>query len=385
MRAVLVTWDGGGNLPPMLGIGQELRRRGWAVDVLGHQSHRARVEAAGLTFVPVTRGHEYESASPRNTLRAAWMMSAAFADRGRGLDAVAAARSDHDVPSADLFVVDCLLWGALAECRKSGIPVVSVVHSLWQYFSAVPTGPVGQLSRLRGVDAVSAFRDVDLTVVTTRADWEPLDAPPLPERVRHTGIVWQGTPVPAQPDPIRPRVLISLSSTAFPGQLQVLQRVLDAASRLPVQLVVTTGPSIDPAQLRRPVAPEAPADVPSLDQADIQVHQYLDHADLLPTTSLVIGHGGHATTARALAYGIPLLILPMHPMLDQHLVGQAVERLGAGRCLKRAASTDQLQRAIHELSTDPAVTAAAESIGEQIRRRDGAVTAADAIVALIGA
>lgn len=376
MRAVLVTWDGGGNLPPMLGIGQELRRRGWTVDVLGHAAQRARIEEAGLAFVPVDRGREYESASPRGTLRSLRIMSAAFADRGRGQDAVAAARATQARPRADLFVVDCLLWGALAECRTTQLPVVSVVHSLWHYFSGVPRGPVGLLAKVRGVGAVDAFRDVDLTVVTTRDDWEPPGAPAPPERVRHTGIVWQGAPVAATPDPARPRVLVSLSSTAFPGQRRVLQRVVDAVSRLPVEVVVTTGPSIDPARLRLPApGPDHPA--------ELRLHRFLDHAAVLPGTSLVVGHGGHATTARALAHGIPLLVLPMHPLLDQHLVGAAVERLGAGRCLRRSATAGDLAQTVGELLADRSVAQAAATVGEQIRRVDGAATAVDAITELV--
>ncbi len=367
MRAVIVTWDGGGNLPPMLGIGRDLTSRGWAVDVLGHRTQRDRIESAGLRFLPATRGGEYESASPRNTLRGLAQMSAAFADRGRGTDAVAASRAGN----ADVIIVDCLLWGALAECRQAGRPVVSVVHSLWHYFRGVPQGPVGLLARLRGVDPVAAFQNADLTVVTTRPDWEPPRARPLSPGARHTGIVWQGTPVPTRPDQKRPRVLVSLSSTAFPGQLRVLQTVVDALCRLPVDLVVTTGPSIDPAQLRVRRA-----------VGEVEIHAYLDHARLLPTTSVVVGHGGHATTARALARGIPMLILPMHPMLDQPMLGATVQRLGVGRRLPRSASEGAIADAVTALCADTAVRGAAQRLGDEIRRQDGAATAADLIVGL---
>ena len=36
-----VTWDGGGNLPPTLGIARELQRRGHAVGVIGEESQRS--------------------------------------------------------------------------------------------------------------------------------------------------------------------------------------------------------------------------------------------------------------------------------------------------------------------------------------------------------
>ena len=33
---LFVTWDGGGNLPPAIGIGRELRSRGHEVRFIGH-------------------------------------------------------------------------------------------------------------------------------------------------------------------------------------------------------------------------------------------------------------------------------------------------------------------------------------------------------------
>jgi hypothetical protein len=34
---LFVTWDGGGNVPPAIGIACELQRRGESVRVLGHE------------------------------------------------------------------------------------------------------------------------------------------------------------------------------------------------------------------------------------------------------------------------------------------------------------------------------------------------------------
>jgi hypothetical protein len=51
-RILAVTWDGGGNVPPMLGVAAELRDRGHNVRVLGHPRQRNDVERAGLAFTP---------------------------------------------------------------------------------------------------------------------------------------------------------------------------------------------------------------------------------------------------------------------------------------------------------------------------------------------
>src|SRR6185295_8353960 len=114
-----------------------------------------------------------------------------------------------------------------------------------------------------------------------------------PPRVRHVGPVWQDPPAPAVPAAGAPRVLVSLSTTRFPGQDKTLQNILDAMGKLEAEVIVTTGPTIAPATLRAP--------------GNAAVVRHRDHGEVLPTTSLVIGHGGHSTTARALAHGIPLL------------------------------------------------------------------------------
>ena len=46
------------------------------------------------------------------------------------------------------------------------------------------------------------------------------------------------------------------------------------------------------------------------------------HDEIMPSASLVVGHGGHSTTRRALAHGVPLLIVPIHRILDQPMIGE---------------------------------------------------------------
>ena len=63
-RILVVTFDSGGNVPPMLGIASELRRRGHQVRVLGNPQQRDVVSSAGLKFVasaPWTRSRTRSS------------------------------------------------------------------------------------------------------------------------------------------------------------------------------------------------------------------------------------------------------------------------------------------------------------------------------------
>jgi len=45
---LFLTWDGGGNVPPAVGIASELRDRGHAVRFLGHEGNRAAMTSAAL-------------------------------------------------------------------------------------------------------------------------------------------------------------------------------------------------------------------------------------------------------------------------------------------------------------------------------------------------
>ncbi len=358
-RVLFVTWDGGGNLPPTLGIARELVRHGGRVRVLGHAIQRQAIEAAGLEFHPVRQGLDYVSAKPRGTVDGVLGLVALFADRGIAADA----RELLAVEPADVIVVDCLLWGVTGALTETGIPVVSLVHSRADFFDRNARGPLGLLARLRGADPL-ASRNAAMRLITTRADFEPPRADPATNP--HTGFVWQGTPVAAVPQAV-PEVLVSFSTTSFPGQAKALQAVLDALADENVRVTVTSG-AVDPAALRPP--------------ANARVVRSQDHAELLPRTSLVIGHGGHATTARALGYDIPVLVMPMHPLMDQPAVGHAVGALGAGMSLPKSASPARIRAAVRHLLTDETVRAAAQRIGVETRARDGAVVGAELIAQL---
>jgi hypothetical protein len=68
-RAFLfVVWEGGGNLPPILGLAQRLVERGHSVRVISDPCNEQEVLSTGATFVPYTRAprrHDRHAASTR--------------------------------------------------------------------------------------------------------------------------------------------------------------------------------------------------------------------------------------------------------------------------------------------------------------------------------
>jgi UDP:flavonoid glycosyltransferase YjiC (YdhE family) len=95
---------------------------------------------------------------------------------------------------------------------------------------------------------------------------------------------------------------------------------------------------------------------------------------------MLVGHGGHSTAMRALSFGVPQVVMPANPMIDQKGVGAALERVGAGILLPKHASSMRIRAAVQRVLNDVAYRSAAEQLGEQIRQRDGAEVAANAII-----
>ena len=357
MKILFVVVDGGGNIPPQLAVARALAARGVQVHVLGHSGIRERVEAAGLTFEPFTGGRHFDPTVQRSLPAIMASFAGVAADRRLGQCVVEVARRQ----GVDAVVVDMILVGGISEIMASGIPTVVFVHCFYRAVQDLAASPVGWYLRLRGIDPLGPEHAGTLQIVAAREDLDPTRGEPP---VRHIGVVWQGVPNAAVPAPV-PRILVSLSTCAFAGQRRMLQNILDAIAPLPVDATVTVGPGIYASGLRVP--------------KNASMHAWLDHDDVLATASLVIGHGGHSTAMRALSFGVPQVVMPANPMIDQKGVGAALERVGAGTLLPKHARPQRIRSAIETILQNPAYRDAANRIGEQIRQRDGADVAADAI------
>jgi UDP:flavonoid glycosyltransferase YjiC (YdhE family) len=355
-----VTFDAGGNFPPVLALGREFSRRGHQVTVLGHEQQRAKVEAAGLGFVAYTHSL-WSSARHKSTVSGLQEYLTLFTSPALVEDAVAAAGS------ADLVVVDCMLLSVLSALNDQPQPTVALFHAFYRYLDGPwRQGPIGIVARFRGLGPRRIWRATDVALVVSDKALDPSGR-------RHTtpdNVVWSGPAEPAATPCVThtpPRVLASLSTTYFPGQQQTMQNILDAAAALPIHLIATTGPAIDPAHLRVP--------------ANAELHQFIPHAGVLPQCNALIGHGGHSTTFQALAHGLPMIILPMHPLLDQPMVGRAVADAGAGLVLSKKASAAQIATALRTILDEPRYEAAAQTIAERLAPGSGAGRAVDRILA----
>src|SRR5205823_2594812 len=113
-----------------------------------------------------------------------------------------------------------------------------------------------------------------------------------------------------------PTVYFTLGTVFSMESGDLFQRVIAGLRALPINLVVTVGRDIDPAEL----GPQP---------ANVHIERYIPQAWLLPHCRLVVSHGGSGSVMGALAHGLPLVLLPMGA--DQPLNGARCAALGVAR------------------------------------------------------
>ena len=262
----------------------------------------------------------------------------------------------------DLVVIDCLLFGVLDAAARAGLRHAVLMHSLHDAIDQkMASGAPGTVARITGLRPRKLWAGADLVIVATL---EELDSPPHPGSTMSLNYTGPALPEVTESSarPNVPTILVSLSTTYIAGQTHVLQKVLDALTDLPVRAIVTTGPAVDPDELRAP--------------ANTEMHRYLPHTEVMTTVSLVIGHGGHSTTMLALAHDLPLVILPMNLMFDQAIIGHAIQEKGAGITLPSSSTPIQIRAAIERILADGAYQREATRLGVAIRASRGMQTAA---------
>ncbi|MFV4914662.1 glycosyltransferase [Microbacterium lacticum] len=369
MRALFISGEIGGNVPPTLAIAAELARRGHAVTIAGLRPRAAL--PSGIVQVPLS------ALAGMDVRRKAGPLGhvPALARMGMGRAPAREVRRLLDEQNPDAVVVDGVmltsLREALRESPRGGIPTAVLFHTLGEFWSRGMGNPV--LRVVLGPFGLAPLALLDRAQARLLPADRELD-PAARGDMRDSKIAfdWLGTTERAQPPAPRepgesPLVLVSLSSAWQRGQADLYRRVIRALASLPVRAIVTTGGVELDAELTLTPTPR------------VEVRGWASHAEIMPHADLVIGHGGHSTTLNSLAHGVPLRILPLDPTSDQPLLGRTVQDAGLGRTIRRSASADEIAAAVLGILTEPATAAAAARTGERLRAQDGASAGADVI------
>ncbi|KAM9862549.1 hypothetical protein ACI1US_01544 [Leucobacter sp. BZR 635] len=343
MQALFITADLGGNLPPTLAVARALARRGVAATVAGLAPDSTDFPTlhfdAALAITPERGG---------KGLRKSFAMARLVAGRA----AARSARELIDAAQPDVTVVDCMLLAPLRGALMADRPTAVLFHTFGGYWARTfDRGPAGRGLALLGLRPRKLWGPASTRLMLTDPELDTSSA--SPELRRYT---WAGTSETGA-EPVarggRVRVLVALSATDWPGMLAVYHSIVAALAQLPVDAVVTTGGVELGGELRG-----AP---------NVEVRGWVAHDGLLPAMDLVIGHGGHSTTLKALAHGIPLLVLPINPISDQRHVGRALETAGLARVLPRTASAREIRATVTGLLADAALRERAAAVGRRLR------------------
>ncbi len=386
-RFLIVTWDGGGNVPPAFATaqalaearhevviaGQELAERPDAVVAGGHTTLQERCEARGFPFTLLERSSAAWQTAPEPRIVGAMMACP------QHLADVAAVLADKE---PDVALVDCLMFGALAAMEDHYTRTAVLVHSAPGLLMApggemerFVLGPVNELRERFGRNPVARLWDVWSAfpaICTTIPEFDPLaaSAPPSFHYVgpafdlAGSASAWQP---PFAAEDHRPLVLVSFASTLAWDQRSRIERTLEALGGWPYRVLLTTSRT----DLRDLSVPDNAA-----------VLQHVPHHDVLPQVSVMVSHAGHGSVLTALAYGVPLVCLP-NPVADQPGIAHQVEALGAGRALDGDnATAEEIATAVREVLGEPSYAVEARQLAALISRTTGAASAADRLAQL---
>ena len=400
-RFLLATIDGGGTLPPEMGLAAELVGRGHSVEVLSDPTVRASAVAAGCGFMAwptapsVASDAEQTAMVKRMEQGPPWRRFAAVRDlmlagpASRFADDVIAAARVRRVDVVLSEGLPGILLGALATDRPVAVLMPNIYLRPSGGFPPMGTGWLpgrNPLTRMRNTLAgrgitrvmdsclpvinevavthgVPAIRGVfelfdrcdRVLVMTSRSfDFVPDE---LPRNVRYTGPqlddpAWalsEGPGVDWRPVGDGPLVLVAMSSV-FQDQFEVLRRAARALGTMPVRGVVTTGRAVDPGEVPAP--------------RNVRVLRAVPHALILPEAAVVVTHAGHGTVIKALAAGVPLVCLPQGR--DQKDNAARVQRLGAGIRLGKRATSAAIASAVRQVLDNNQYRNAAAAFAAQL-------------------
>jgi MGT family glycosyltransferase len=373
-RFAFVTWDGGGNLPPAVGIAQELVARGNEVRFLGYLPQRAAIEDRGFAFSALPRSGDFDlygERAPEQRLPAIIRNVWACPEH---LDDIPDALAAHP---ADVLVVDFLMQGALAQARRTDIPVAVLAHSSVAGIVPPPNSPMGS-ARLAAANGFRTTIGLPLmerlddgwvglsTIVTTIPELDPA-ADGAPNTVYYVGPVAEQTrqsswEPPWVPNDVQPLVLVSFSTTRLWDPAIRIRNTLDALAGEPVRvLLIADGNS-------------SPLELPD----NATVRPYVSHAEVLPSVSATVTHCGHGTVTASLAHDVPIAGLP-YPAADQPFLAARIQALGAGLAMDGESSPAIIRGAVRDLLDRPSFRTAAARLGRAIRSAPGALGAADVL------
>jgi MGT family glycosyltransferase len=150
----------------------------------------------------------------------------------------------------------------------------------------------------------------------------------------------------------KPTVYFTLGTVFHLESGDLFTRVLAGLRDLPINVIITVGREIDPAEF-------------GIQPDHIHIERYIPQALILPRCDLVISHGGSGSVIGSLIHGLPSVLIPMGA--DQPHNAKRCEALGVGRVLDAVRATpDMIRQAVSVVLENPSYQQAAERLKDEI-------------------
>ncbi|GGH92715.1 glycosyltransferase [Arthrobacter liuii] len=408
-----------GHLFPMVPLLQELKARGHEVHVRTLRQQVPLLRDTGLYASPVADSIlAVEAADYRASGAKAALASSVETFTARARFDAPDLQEAIDAVDPDLLLVDINAWGARIQAEASGLP--------WATFSpytpplqsrgtppfgpglAPMSGPLGRardavarrlvigaveklmLPRINSLRAglsggtlppVSGADEMFLTApLMLVATSEPFEYPhpDWGHAVRMIGALeWE--PPAEHPAWLRegpgPLVLVTTSSE-YQADEAIVHAALAGLAAEPFTVVATLPASeAGSAGAGRAPGTDGFGPVP----ANARLEHFVPHGKVLDHAAVAITHGGMGATQKALAKGVPVVVVPFGR--DQHEVAARVVAAGAGVRLNRKQLTpEKLRAAVHQARGK---AAGARRIAEGYVAAGGAAAGVDALEELV--
>jgi UDP:flavonoid glycosyltransferase YjiC (YdhE family) len=370
---VLGTSHGGGNWSPLAAVTVGLHQAGHAVQCFGDPAIADDFASAAVT-VPVVPAED-----PLTTFIARWRAAGdsglspfrAWADACIPAVRALVREFEPQVVLSELFTME------LARLTKAACGLRWCCVNPGYYFGPESTRPleadfVGR-TRYYFQQFLQGIGEADLVLHGT----DPLFDPPPPSLPRHhhyVGPLWWERPseVPTYLDvPGALWVLVTVSSNPQAEEMPLARTALQTLAAHPVRAVLT-------------LSPRHPRDALGSVPANAWVELFVPHAAVLTRSRLLVSHAGHGIVAKALYYGVPMVLVPWDR--DQPGVAARAAALGVAEVVARHDLTERrLSAAIDQVLNAPRYQEHAARMASRLHAQDAVAMARARIEALLEA
>jgi UDP:flavonoid glycosyltransferase YjiC (YdhE family) len=365
MRVLFSTTRGAGHFNPLVAFAQACVHAGHEVLVTGAARVGPQAERAGLPFTPFPE-------PPEDVLEAAWTPVFSLPldkqDEHVVREVFAGCHARAALPGTlalieewrpDLVVRESAEFSGPIAAERLGVPHASIgiclSASTDRLYIGAAAPVVDELRIGLGLEPDPEAGLLQSAPLLTRAP-RSLDDPASPAGALRFREPRQ--PAASLPDwwggSDAPLVYLSFGTEVptmsfFPG---LYRAAIAALADQPLRVLVTIGDKADPEELG-----ELPPGV--------RVERWVPQAAVMPHASAMVAHGGSGSTLTALAWGLPMALLPL--FADQPENARRVDEAGAGVLLGGGPpALAGLGAALRDLLGDPSYAAAAGEIRDEM-------------------